>query len=245
MSVRTAIRMQDVGIEFSFGRHVGKRGFQALHGVSLCLNHGEKLGIVGRNGAGKSTLLRLIADVLQPDTGTVFRDHGRCQLLALGVGFIGHLSGRQNAYLSGLLMGIDKRDMKRRLEDVKEFSELGEFFDQPLDTYSSGMRSRLAFSTGIQLEPDILLLDEVLSVGDASFKRKSREVIRGRLDSNATIVMVSHDERILSEICDRIIWLEAGRSIEDGPPEQVLPRYSAALTRKRGRSANDLSELEA
>jgi len=220
-----ALVMTDVCLDFQRGRNVRQQRFRALKDVSFTLRHGEKMGIVGRNGAGKSTLLRVMAGVLRPDSGKVERNHGRCQLLTLGLGFLGHLSGRQNAILNGLLMGFERREIDARLDEIREFSELGDFFEQPIETYSSGMRSRLAFSTAIQLEPDVLLLDEVLSVGDGHFRVKSKEAIQRRLQSDATIVLVSHDERILNEICDRILWLDEGRSVADGPPADILPAY--------------------
>lgn len=237
MHTKPAIIATRVGISFPQGRSMRRPQFQALHDVSLSLGHGEKLGIIGRNGAGKSTLLRVLAGVLAPDTGTIERDHGRCQLLSLGVGFLGHLTGRQNAILSGLLLGFERREIDALLEEIKEFSELGDFFEQTLDTYSSGMRSRLAFSTAIQLEPDVLLLDEVLSVGDAHFKRKSKQAIQRRLKSDATVVLVSHDERILGEICNRILWLEGGRSIADGAPQDILADYARAVQASSAPSA--------
>lgn len=229
MSANPAIDMRGVSIGFPRGRSLKHNRFQALHEITLLLRHGEKLGLVGRNGAGKSTLLRVFADVLKPDTGVIQRSHGSCQLLSLGLGFLPHLSGRQNAILSGMLQGLEQREIEGRLDAVLQFSELGEFFDQPLDTYSSGMRSRLGFATALQLDPDILLLDEVLAVGDANFRQKSREAITQRLRSDVTVVLVAHDERLLREICDRVVWMEQGRIVMDGEPGPVLKAYADAL----------------
>lgn len=221
-----ALTMTDVSISFSLGRRMRNDRFVALRSVSINLRHREKLGIVGRNGAGKSTLLRIIADVLKPDSGEVVRNHGRCQLLTLGLGFVPHLSGRENAILGGLLQGLSRREIEAKLEDIAEFSELGDFFDQPFSTYSSGMRARLGFSVALQLQPDILLIDEVLAVGDAAFKQKSKAALADRLNSDATVVLVSHDERLIAELCDRVVWLEQGQVVEQGPTAEVMQRYA-------------------
>lgn len=224
-----AMSLEDVHISFAQGRHIRGRRFQALKGVDLSLAHGDKLGVIGRNGSGKSTLLRVLAGVLHPDRGRIVRNHGPIQLLSLGLGFLGHLSGRENAILSALLQGLERRQIDPLLPEIQEFSELGDFFDEPLDTYSSGMRSRLGFATAIQLQPDILLLDEILAVGDAAFREKSRNVIQSRLKSDATVVLVSHGEQILRDICDRVVWLENGCVAAMGAPDEVLREYAAAV----------------
>lgn len=219
------IRLRDVEVRFqekhSFFQRT-KGGYPALRGVTMELKRGEKLGIVGRNGAGKSTLLRVLADVIKPDSGHVERAHGTCRLLALGSGFMPHLSGRENAVLSGLILGMARRDIVSRLEAIKEFSELGDFFDKPVRTYSSGMRSRLGFSVAIQQDPDILLIDETLSVGDAEFNAKSLAALRERLGDDATVVLVSHGTRIIRETCTRVVRVDGGAIVEDGCPKKVL-----------------------
>lgn len=228
MSETVAIRLRDVVVRFQEKRRLfgGPRGgFPALRGVSMDLKRGEKLGIVGRNGAGKSTLMRVIAGVLVPDSGRVERDHGPCRLLALGSGFMPQLSGRENAVLSGLVLGMQRREIVSRLEAIKAFSELGDFFEQPVRTYSSGMRSRLGFSVAIQQQPDILLIDETLAVGDAHFNVKSKAALHERLSSGATVVVVSHSRPTIEEICDRALWLERGEAKMVGPAASVMERY--------------------
>jgi lipopolysaccharide transport system ATP-binding protein len=228
MEAKSAILLDRVAVSFQTRRSVRAGGFEALHDISLDVRHGEKLGVIGRNGAGKSTLLRVLAGVLAPDSGRVERNHGRCQLLALGTGFMPNLTGRENALLSGLLQGMERREVLSRLEAMKEFSELGDFFEQPVKTYSSGMRARLGFSVAIQQQPDVLLIDETLSVGDASFKAKSKQALAARLGGDATVVLVSHSEATIADLCDRAVWLDAGRTRLAGRPDEVLQAYARA-----------------
>ncbi|HET6655084.1 MAG TPA: ABC transporter ATP-binding protein [Gammaproteobacteria bacterium] len=232
-----AITLHNVAVRFQRSRRVQQRRFEALHDVSMQLFRGEKLGIIGANGAGKSTLLRVLVDVLKPDAGRIERNHGSCRLLALGVGFMPNLSGRENAVLSGLLQGLRRREVVSRLEQIKEFSELGDFFDEPLRTYSSGMRARLGFAVAIQHHPDILLIDETLAVGDAAFKAKSLAVLHERLGRDTTVVLVSHDERMIKEVCDRVVWLEQGRVVDDGDPVRMLDSYRSTAGRVVGTTA--------
>ena len=161
------IELEHVGVAFHAQRSIGDGRYWALEDVNLQLRRGERLGVIGRNGAGKSTLLRVLAGILAPDRGRVRRSGISCQLMSLSLGFVGHLSGRDNAVLSGLLLGLRRREIVARLPAIREFSELGDFFEQPISTYSAGMNMRLAFSVAMQAEPDVLLIDEVLAVGDA------------------------------------------------------------------------------
>ena len=223
------IELDKVGIAFSAQRRVGGGRFWALEEVSLTLRRGERLGVIGRNGAGKSTLLRVLAGILRPDRGTVTRKPVSVQLLALALGFVPYLTGRDNAVLSGLMLGLRRRDIRDRLEAIKDFSELGDFFDQPIATYSSGMVMRLGFSVAIQVDPDVLLIDEVLSVGDAEFKEKSGLALRERINDGRAVVLVSHDEAQIASICDRVLWIEEGRSVMEGPRDDVFAAYNAAL----------------
>ena len=224
----TAIRLRNVGLYFPLrGRDRASR-YWALEDVSLELRHGEKLGVVGRNGAGKSTLLRAIAGTLHPDRGELWRDRSTVQLLSLGVGFVSNLTGRDNAILSGLLQGLRRRDIMSRLSTIQEFSGLGDFFDRPISTYSSGMRSRLGFSVATQLEPDILLVDEVLSVGDNEFRERSREVLMRRFSDGGSVVLVSHDDATVEKLCDRAVWIERGRTVMAGAVAEVLEAYRNA-----------------
>jgi lipopolysaccharide transport system ATP-binding protein len=197
---------------------------------NLSLTFGpERTGVVGRNGAGKSTLLRVIAGILTPDRGRIRRAPISCQLLSLSLGFVPHLSGRDNAVLSGLMLGLRRRDIVRRLPAIREFSELGDFFEQPIATYSSGMNMRLAFSVAIQVEPDVLLIDEVLAVGDAEFQQKSGAAMDERTSEGQTVVLVSHDESQIARRCDRVLWIEHGRSVLEGARDEVFDAYHRDL----------------
>lgn len=202
----------------------------ALRDVSFDVHEGDKLGIIGRNGCGKSTLMRLLARVYEPDTGEiVFSRPVHTQMLSLGVGFEGSLTGRENAVLNGMLLGKTRAHMLARLERIKTFSELGDFFEIPVATYSSGMVLRLGFSVAMETDPDVLLIDEVLGVGDASFARKSRQAIEERFTSRHTIVMISHDPGIISGLCNRAVWIEQGRTLAEGTPAEVTAAYLKAL----------------
>ena len=223
------IELDKVGVAFAAQRRVGGGRFWALEEVSLTLRRGERLGVIGRNGAGKSTLLRVLAGILEPDRGTVTRKPISVQLLALALGFVPYLTGRDNAVLSGLMLGLRRHDIRDRLEAIKDFSELGDFFEQPIATYSSGMVMRLGFSVAIQVDPDVLLIDEVLSVGDAEFKEKSGLALRERINDGRAVVLVSHDESQIASICDRVLWIEQGRSVMEGPRDDVFAAYNAAL----------------
>jgi lipopolysaccharide transport system ATP-binding protein len=223
------IRLDNVGVAFNAQLRVGSSRFWALEDVSLTLERGERLGVVGRNGSGKSTLLRTIAGIITPDRGRLTRAPVSCQLLSLALGFVPHLSGRDNAVLSGLMLGLRRREIVRCLPAILEFSELGDFFDQPISSYSTGMLMRLGFSVAIQVDPDVLLIDEVLAVGDAEFQQKSGAALRERINSGKTIVFVSHGDAQIRQICDRALWIEHGRSMLEGEVDDVLAAYHAAL----------------
>ena len=223
------IEMENVGVAFNAQLRVGSPRFWALEDISVSLRPGDRLGVVGRNGSGKSTLLRTIAGIITPDRGRLTRASVSCQLLSLALGFVPHLSGRDNAVLSGLMLGLRRRQIVSRLPAILEFSELGDFFDQPISSYSTGMLMRLGFSVAIQVEPDVLLIDEVLSVGDADFQQKSGDALRARIASGATIVFVSHSDAQIRRVCNRALWIEHGRSMLEGPVESVLSAYHAAL----------------
>ncbi len=221
------ISLENVGVAFNAQVRIGAPRFWALEEVSLTLRRGERLGVIGRNGAGKSTLLRTLAGIIEPDRGRIARAPVSCQLLSLAVGFMQHLSGRDNAILSGLLLGLRRRDIENRLPAILEFSELGDFFEQPISTYSTGMLARLGFSVAMQVDPEILLIDEVLSVGDADFAQKSGAALRARIHGGTTVVFVSHSDGQIREICDRAVWIEHGRSIMHGDVDDVLRAYHA------------------
>jgi lipopolysaccharide transport system ATP-binding protein len=224
----TLIALHNVGVAFNARLRLGAPRFWALEDVSLTLRRGQRLGVIGRNGAGKSTLLRTLAGILAPDRGRIERAPVACQLLSLSVGFLPHLSGRDNAVLSGLMLGLRRREIVRRLPAIREFSELGDFFEQPISSYSTGMLMRLGFSVAMQVEPEILLIDEVLAVGDADFQEKSGAALRARIHGGTTVVFVSHGDAQIRQVCDTAVWIEHGRSVMQGGVDEVLRAYHAA-----------------
>lgn len=221
-----AIELKSVGVKYRQRRGLyKKRDYWALKDVTLNLRHGETLGIIGRNGVGKSTLLRLVAGIIRPDKGSVINHGQSVSLLALQVGFNSHLSGRENTIMSAMLQGMSHREVVSRLDDILEFSELDDFFDQPVATYSTGMRARLGFAVALHVNPDVMLIDEVLGVGDEVFKKKSSEILKERISSNHTVLIVSHNPATISDLCDRVVWIDDGVSRMEGTPEEVLPYY--------------------
>lgn len=213
---------------FKWSRHY------PLKDVSFNLHRGETLGIIGRNGAGKSSLLRMIADIIEPDTGTIVNFGASVSLLALGVGFVPYLTGRENAILSGMLMGMSKREVESRMDAIIEFSGIGDFIDQPLRVYSSGMRSRIGFSTAIQANPDVLLIDEILGVGDEDFRIKSLAEIKKLIRSDKTVVLVSHQMPAIKELCDRVIWIDYGSVQFLGPTDEAIMQYTSNVKKVSG-----------
>lgn len=203
--------------------------YWALKDVSLDLYHGESLGVVGRNGAGKSTLLTLMSGITRPDRGTIHNGGYRATLLSLQVGFMANLTGRDNAILSGMLMGLHKKEILSRLGEIQEFSGLGDFFEQPINTYSAGMKARLGFAVAYQLESDIVLVDELLGVGDLAFKKKSATVMHNMLMSDRTVVLVSNSPETIKSLCDRVVWIENGRTQAQGEPDEVLKAFTEAM----------------
>ncbi|MGA0236563.1 MAG: ABC transporter ATP-binding protein [Alphaproteobacteria bacterium] len=221
------IRLTEVTMSFGLSG-AGGGDHRVLNNLDLEIKQGERIGLVGRNGAGKSTLLRIIGGIYPPAGGTVWRDPKKTvALLSLGLGFKGDLSGRDNALLAAMLQGMTRREAKQRLDAIGEFTELGDFFEQPVKTYSSGMRSRLGFATGLLLDTDILLLDEILAVGDQSFRQKARAALRERLAPDKTVILVHHMEQAIKETCQRAVWLEQGQVRDDGGVAEVLAGYAA------------------
>jgi lipopolysaccharide transport system ATP-binding protein len=203
-----------------------KSKFKALDEVSFTLQRGETVGFIGPNGAGKSTILGLIAGVLQPTQGKVVV-HGRISpILELGAGFHPELTGMENMYLNAILLGMTREEVRRSIPGIIEFSELADFIEQPIRTYSSGMVARLAFSIAVHINPDILLIDEILAVGDAHFQKKSFEKIMEFKKRGVTIVLVSHAMEAVKTVCDSVIWLERGKILEMGNHvSEILERY--------------------
>lgn len=221
------ISLQNVSMSYAVREGIFKWSkYTPINCVSFDLYRGETVGIIGRNGAGKSTLLRLIAGILKPDSGRILNHGARVSLLALGVGFVPHLTGRENAMLSGILMGLRRREIAQKMDAIIELSDVGPFFDQPLQTYSSGMRARLGFSVAIQVDPDVLLIDEVLGVGDQAFRTKSTEEMKRLIKSDKTVVLVTHALPVLKELSDRTVWIDDGMVKASGDTETVLKLYT-------------------
>ena len=209
------------------GRELADPGlFHALDGVSFDIRKGETVGLIGRNGAGKSTILKILARITTPTTGEAWIRGRVGSMLEVGTGFHPELTGRENIYLNGTILGMTKQEIDAKFDEIVEFSEIGAFLDTPVKRYSSGMYVKLAFSIASSLDNDVLLLDEVLAVGDAAFRRKSLARMKEIADSGRTILFVSHSMGNIREICSRCIWLEDGRVRMDGPVENVIVPYA-------------------
>ncbi len=204
-----------------------RRTVEALRDVSFSLGRGQMLGVVGRNGSGKTTLLRLLAGIYCADRGRISITGSITPLLSIGSGFHPELSGRENARIELLVLGMSPKEIDRQMEKIIEFSEIGDFVDAPTRTYSSGMKVRLAFAAAISVDPDVLLLDEVLSVGDEAFKSKCLTAFDGFRDRGKTIVLVSHSAPTIAQRCDSALWLDNGRVAGFGPAPEVVAAYRA------------------
>ena len=205
--------------------------FWALRDVDLSIAHGEVLGVIGRNGAGKSTLLSVVSRVLKPTDGTVSIQGSIAPLLSLGAGFDMELSGRENVYLMGALLGFSRKYIDDRYEDIVAFAEIQDFIEAPLKTYSSGMMARLGFAIATSAEADILLVDEVLSVGDERFRQKCEDRMRSFRERHMTILLVSHAMPTVAEMATRVVWLERGRIAGNGDPHSVIHEYQNFMAR--------------
>ena len=204
---------------------------EAVKGISFDIYKGEIVGLIGQNGSGKSTTLRCIAGIISPDEGSVNLFGNSISLLAIGVGFQKELTGRTNIVLSGLLMGFTEKEIMAKMDEIIEFSELGKFIDKPVQTYSSGMYSKLAFSITAILETEIMLIDEVLSVGDAKFRKKSFDKMKSLIDNkDRTVIIVSHNSDTLKSLCDNILWIHDGEMKMLGTTEEVLPKYNEFMS---------------
>jgi ABC-type polysaccharide/polyol phosphate transport system ATPase subunit len=226
--------------EWAIRRLTTKMAYQelcALDGVSFTVNPGRTLGIIGHNGAGKSTLLRIAAGILAPSEGEAIIRGRLAPIIELGLGFEGELSGRENIFFNGALLGRSRAEMTARLDEIVEFSELGEFIEQPVRTYSTGMVARLAFAIATTVDAHILLLDEVMSVGDERFRKKCQERIRSFRDSGVTILVVSHDLEAVEKLCDDVLWLDHGVARALGRAGEVVAGYRSALEPQHGESA--------
>jgi ABC-type polysaccharide/polyol phosphate transport system ATPase subunit len=203
--------------------------FDAVKNVSFEVPHGQMLGLIGRNGSGKSTLLKIIAGVYRPTAGKVEVTGSLAPLIELGTGFHHDLTGRENILLNGLLMGYSKRQMQEREERIIEFAEIGDFIDAPVKQYSSGMYMRLAFSVATEIDPEILLIDEILAVGDLSFQQKCFERMQSFRQAGKTIMFVSHAMAQVARLCDRVLFIDQGTIMADGPPDDVIAMYEGSV----------------
>jgi ABC-type polysaccharide/polyol phosphate transport system ATPase subunit len=208
-----------------FRRHSSVYQFSALKGVSFEVRSGEVVGVIGRNGSGKSTILKIIAGVFRPTSG-VARINGRvAALIELAAGFHPDLTGRENIVINGLLLGLSRKEIAAREARIVDFAELGDFIDSPVKQYSSGMFMRLGFAIASEVDPDILLMDEILSVGDASFQQKCHARVAEFKSGNKTIILVSHDMSAVRQFCDRVIVVHEGEIVADGAPDHAIARY--------------------
>jgi ABC-type polysaccharide/polyol phosphate transport system ATPase subunit len=241
----TVIKVDNVGMKFNLSqektdnlkeyvikflkRQLRFQPFWALRNVSMEVKRGDRVGLVGLNGAGKSTLLKLISGVMKPTEGTI-KVKGRISpLLEIGSGFDPDYSGRENIFLNGALMGYTKKYIESKYDEIVDFSELADFIDVPLKNYSTGMRARLGFSIATAVQPEILILDEVLSVGDAKFQEKSRQRMESILDGQVTLLFVSHSTAQVRQMCDKAIWLEKGQLVMEGSAEEVCAKYEESI----------------
>lgn len=218
---------------------LGKQEFWALNDVSFEVKRGESLAIIGHNGAGKSTMLKHLSGVLKPTSGSLSVNGRLAAMIEVGAGFHGDLTGRENVYLNGAIMGMSRAEIRRKFDEIVDFSGLEDFIDTPVKRYSSGMYARLGFSVAAHIEPEILVIDEVLSVGDATFQAKGIAKMKSVLNSGATVIFVSHNLHAVADLCSRSILMEKGRLLHDGPTSEVIQTYMESLRATRTRREND------
>lgn len=237
-----AIEVKDIHISYRNVKHFSikrslfkpekneSKKFEAIRGLSFSLEKGKILGVVGKNGSGKSTMLRALAGIFSPDSGSIDLKGNTVSLLSIGVGFHKDMTGRENIILSGLLLGFSEKFIRSKMEEIIDFAGLGTFIDMPVYTYSSGMYSKLAFSITAVLETEIILIDEVLSVGDQKFRKKSYEKMKSLISKqDRTVVIVSHVLSSLYELCDEVMWLHEGKLAMLGETKDVLEQYEAFM----------------
>lgn len=212
-------------------KQISYEDFFALSDISFQIQKGEVMGIIGANGAGKSTLLKIISGIMKPTSGSVKRVGTIAPLIELGAGFNGELSGIENIYLNGLLLGYSRKMMDEKLDEIIEFSEIGRFLHVPLKNYSSGMKARLGFSIATAIKPDILIVDEVLSVGDIHFREKSEQRMLSMMGNGTTVLFVSHSLPQIRKLCNRVVWLEKGRVKEIGDPTDICLKFQEQKVR--------------
>lgn len=243
MEKQIAIKVENVGMTFRIvnnktrsiknyliqriKKKISYKEFKALQDVNFEVYKGEVVGLVGLNGAGKSTLFKIIAGVLKPTTGTVIKHGSVAPLIELGAGFNGELSGIENIYLNGLLLGYSKKFIKEKMDEIIAFADIGDFIYNPVNNYSSGMKARLGFAIATVVQPDILIVDEVLSVGDYKFREKCEARINEMIKGGTTVLIVSHSDSLIKKICTKVVWLEKGQVKEIGNPKEILAKYSS------------------
>lgn len=240
MEKEKVIELKKVGISYNIrGSVLGvkkKKTFWALKNITLDVYKGEVLGVLGRNGAGKSTLLSLLSGIISQNKGTVVQKVSKVSLLSLQTGFIQYLSGRKNIILSGMFLGLRKKELEDKMDEIIEFSELHNFIDQPVSTYSSGMKARLGFATAIHMDPDILLIDETLGVGDRAFKEKSSAYMKNKIkNSETTAILVSHSENLIREVCDRACVISDGEICYEGDVEKAIETHISLMSKKKSK----------
>lgn len=233
MQTDPVISLQDVAVRYKRAGSIFRKTqyYEALKSINLDIYPGETLGVLGRNGAGKSTLLKLISGIIKPNTGKITNSNVSVSLLALQAGFDQNLNGRDNAIISGMLQGYSRSEVETKLDEIHEFSGLEDFFYEPVHTYSSGMRTRLGFSVSTIISPDVLLIDEVLSVGDRDFREKAEKAMIAKIQSNQTVVLVSHAHSQILRLCDRAVVIESGKTVANGIPAEVIKIYERLLSK--------------
>jgi ABC-type polysaccharide/polyol phosphate transport system ATPase subunit len=250
-----AVSVQSVGLEYTTSvdkkptlkarvKRLGRSGkfsrtVKALSDVSIDVHYGTVLGIIGSNGAGKSSLMRVISGIIPPSQGRIEVYGSVSTLLALGVGFNASLTGRENVYLGGLAAGMTRAEIDNQFDEIAEFSELGEAIDSPMRTYSSGMYARLAFSVAATVKPDILIIDEALSTGDARFKEKSLNRIKELRTEDRALILVSHALATIEDICNEVIWLDKGKMMARGKPAEVIAAYREYMHVRKSASSDE------
>ncbi|WP_444904971.1 ABC transporter ATP-binding protein [Microbulbifer sp. CnH-101-E] len=224
---KPAISLKNVRVTYRSGIPFTRETsvYSPLKDISFELYQGDSLGVLGRNGAGKSTLLRLLNGIIKPDSGKVINHGHKTALLSLTVGYDQNLSGRQNAVISGMMMGLKKHFIVSKLDKINDFAELGDFFDQPIKNYSTGMKQRLGMAVAIHLKTDVLLIDEILAVGDSKFRKKSEAVMRDKITSGDTVVLVSHSAETIKRLCNKALWIENGIVAQYGNSKDVVTAY--------------------
>lgn len=207
--------------------------FWALHDITYGVGRGQIIGVIGRNGAGKSTFLKILAGIIQPDTGTINRAKVTVTMQSLGAGFDQRLTGRQNIILNGLLLGMNKKHIVQREKDIIALADIAEFIDEPVKSYSSGMRARLGFSIAYHIDTDVILIDEALAVGDQAFKEKASELMKTKIKSGHTVMLVTHSMQMVKDLCDRVLHIEKGHSLPELSVKESIERYTAIVRKEK------------